>query len=203
MKKTFFLIACILSIQQIVLAQDEEKEKKPFKEHLFAGGSVSLSFYNSSFLIGANPDFGYSFGRWVDLGVVANYTYSSEHYTYGDYLHQSTYGGGAFTRLYPLRSVFLQAQYEHNWMDQKYFPTSGSSLKYKMEANSLLVGAGYTSGRFPGQPFYYFAILFDVLGQENSPYLYNNGNGTTDVIPIIRAGVQIPLFQPKGNQYGR
>jgi hypothetical protein len=203
MKKPIFLLLCFIAALQISFAQDEEvQEKKPFKEHLFVGGSVSLSFYNSSFMIGGNPDFGYSIGKWVDVGVVANYIYTSEHFNNGDYLHQSVYGGGAFAKIYPIRSVFLQAQFEHNWISQKYFRYSSTSPeKDKVDVNSLLVGAGYTSGRFPGQPFYYFSILIDVANQLRSPYLWNNGNGTTDIIPIIRAGVQIPLFQPKQEEY--
>jgi hypothetical protein len=189
-------------MQQIIFAQDEEiQEKKPFKEHLFTGGSISLVFYNNTFLIGGNPVFGYTVGKWIDLGVVANYSYSSEHGTYGDYLHQTTYGGGAFTKIYPLRSIFLQAQFEHNFINQKYFPYSNAPVeKANVDANSLLVGAGYTTGRFPGQTFFYFAILVDVLGQDHSPYLYNDPYRKNEIIPIVRTGIQIPLFQGKNDE---
>lgn len=59
-------------------------------------------------------------------------------------------------------------------------------------ANSLLVGGGYTTGRDPySKSMYgYLAILFDVANDINSPY--KNGSRT---VPIIRAGINVPLFQ--------
>jgi hypothetical protein len=206
MKKIFLTSLCLLSLLSFVVAQDEEKEKKPFREHLFTGGSVSLAFYNNVFLAGLNPVFGYSFGKWADAGVAINYTYTSyKNYYYLDDLHQNVYGGGVFTKLYPIRSIFLQAQFEHNFINQKHIYYTGGSDKWKGEANSLLIGGGYTTGRFPddGKPFFYVAVLFDVLKQENSPYVsYASdqfGNLVAQTMPIIRTGVQIPLFQGKNN----
>jgi hypothetical protein len=37
-------------------------------------------------------------------------------------------------------------------------------------------------------------VLFDVLDQDFSPYTRSDGV----IIPIIRAGIQVPLFQGKG-----
>jgi hypothetical protein len=54
------------------------------------------------------------------------------------------------------------------------------------------VGAGYTQGRIPGNNgFFYLSVLFDVSGNKNSPYTDNYGR----TIPIIRAGINIPLFK--------
>ncbi len=98
-------------------AQDEEevKEKKSGfkKENLFTGGSISLAFYNNTFLVGGSPVFGYSLARWVDAGLVVNYNYTSyrdvSYYGANDKLRQSVYGGGSFIRLYPVRFLFVQA----------------------------------------------------------------------------------------------
>ncbi|MEI9810205.1 MAG: hypothetical protein WDO16_21340 [Bacteroidota bacterium] len=200
MKKCVLLPVLFLFIAYTLVAQDEEKKDKGFKkENLFTGGTVSFSFFNNSFLVGANPVFGYSIADWIDAGIAVNYTYSSSkdiyNTGYNDKLRQSIYGGGVFAKLYPVRFIFLQAQLEHNYIRQKYFLPGGGgpSEVAKVEANSLLVGGGYTSGREPGngRPFFYLAILFDVADNVYSPYLNNQRR----IIPIIRGGIQVPLFQ--------
>lgn len=54
MKKTI-LVVSLFALSFSSMAQDEEKEKTPFKENLFTGGSVSLAFYNNTFLVGQAP----------------------------------------------------------------------------------------------------------------------------------------------------
>jgi hypothetical protein len=179
----------------------EDAETKSFKENLFTGGSISLSFFNRAFLVGASPVFGYSLTSWADLGIVANYNYTSyrDYDVYGDRLHQTVYGGGVFTRLFPARFLFAQGQVEHNWIRLKYtYPYGGGSYIRNTSANSVLVGAGYTTGRDPDAKgmYWYLAILFDVAREANSPYTDNLGRA----VPIIRAGLNVPLFQGRGRR---
>jgi hypothetical protein len=191
----------------VLIAQDEEEEKRGFKkENMFTGGSISLAFYSNTFLIGANPVFGYSINRWIDAGLVVNYNYASykdvSYYGSNDKIRQNIYGGGIFTRIFPVRFLFAQAQLEHNFINQKYIPPPGGSVEeiVKVQASSFLVGGGYTSSRDPdsGQPFFYLAVLFDLGKETYSPYKDNLGR----TIPIIRAGIQVPLFQKqRGQQY--
>ena len=211
MKKLFFLLVLFCLTTTLIFAQDEEKkeelEKGFKKENLFTGGSISLSFGTGSFLVGASPVFGYSIAKWIDAGVVVNYTYQSyrdvDYYGYGsnDKIKQSIYGGGGFVKLYPVHFLFAQAQLEHNFVSQKYIYASGQATEnLNYDVNSMLVGAGYSSGRYGqgGQPFFYLAVLVDVSGNRNSPYVSNTGNA----VPIIRAGIQVPLFQGKNrNNY--
>jgi len=163
---------------------------------------VSLAFYNNTFLIGASPVFGYSLSNWADAGIVLNYNYTSyrDVQLFDDRLRQTQVGGGAFVKLYPVRFLFAQAQAETNSIRQKYLPPgNAATVKYpNQDANSFLVGGGYTSGRYGrgGAPFYYLAVLFDVSGDVNSPYTDAYGRS----IPIIRAGFQIPLFQGGGKK---
>ena len=205
MKKGFIITLFLFSFYQPVLAQDEPEDEGPKtgfnKENLFTGGNISLSFFNGAFLIGGNPVFGCSLTNWVDLGIVANYTYSSykDYYGFNDKFRQSIYGGGLFTRLFPLKFLFAQAQAEHNWIRSKYIPAPGSGGTTEIatvSGNSLLVGGGYTTGRNPDYKsvYGYFAILFDVGNDPFSPYKdsYNRA------IPIFRAGFHVPLFQGKG-----
>ncbi len=193
--------------------EEEDKEKLSFKEHLFTGGSVTVSFFNGATILGANPILGYKLTNWADAGIVFNYTYAGQRdvYEIDDKYRQFVYGGGVFARLYPVRFLFLQGQLEHNFTKVKYRPASAYYLPYdaKLEANSLLLGAGYTQGREPGSnTFYYFSVLFDVLKQENSPYVERIYNPSTNsisvrILPIIRAGVNIGLFEGGGRKRRR
>ena len=203
MKKTILtLFVLALTTSSLFAQKEKEEEEKGFKkENLFTGGSVSLAFYNNTFLIGASPVFGYSVAKWMDAGIVVNYSYTSYRdydFVYNDKLRQKVYGGGAFVKLYPVRFLFAQAQFEHNFITQKFIPNSGFTQTYKTDANSMLAGGGYTTGRYGpgGDMFYYLAVLFDVSGNKNSPYTDAHGRA----IPIIRGGIQIPLFQGSGRE---
>lgn len=202
MKKVVLMILFSYAFCQ-VNAQYEDSENKGFKkENLFSGGSISLSFFNNTFLVGANPVLGYRLANWVDGGVVLNYQWTSIRdydFIVDNKLRQQIYGGGVFTRLYPVPFIFAQAQFEHNFLTQREIPPPNSGLqetKLKTSGNSFLIGGGYTSGRVrdANTPFFYLSLLFDVSGNNNSPYLDYRGR----VIPIIRAGFNIPLFQGKG-----
>jgi hypothetical protein len=195
MKKITLILSLLFHL--IVSAQsDKNEDKVSFKENLFTGGSVSFSFFGNTFLVGGSPVLGYSLTNWLDLGVVVNYTYATNRDYNGvlnDNLRQTMWGGGAFGRIYPLRFIFLQAQVEQNSIQQKFIPAVGPTQTISVSAPSTLIGGGYTSGRQGrrGGPFYYLAVLFDVSGDINSPYTDAYGRS----IPIVRGGLQIPLFQ--------
>lgn len=215
-----FVLACFFSInlfaqEKEMEAVNENDERKGFKmENLFTGGGIQLSFSGSTFIAGASPVLGYSINKWLDAGVVVNFTYySNRHITYyspgtglyyssDDKLRQTLFGPGAFVKVYPVKFLFLQAQGEINFISQKIiyadnFPTE----KTKYNVPSLLVGAGYCNGRQGvGDLFYYISLLVDVAKDKNSPYVEQISNGKVNILPIIRAGLQIPLFQGKRYQ---
>ncbi|MFM2336899.1 MAG: hypothetical protein RL115_92 [Bacteroidota bacterium] len=201
-KKLLAALLFLLSIN--IQAQKDTEDEKPKgfqKENLFTGGSVNLSFFNNSFIIGASPVFGYSVTNWADVAVLINYNYASQRdvYDINDRLRQYTYGGGAFVRLYPAKFLFAQGQVERNYVKEKYKPVNGNPPEsVKSNAGSLLVGGGYCSGRQGrgGQPFYYVSVMFDISAKVSSPYTDNLGRA----IPIIRGGFQIPLFQGGGRK---
>jgi hypothetical protein len=208
MKKLLLAFMAIFLVTMAVMAQDEEEEgeKKGFKkENLFTGGSISLSFFNGQTLLGANPIFGYKLADWVDAGLAFNYVYSStrDYFTFDDKVRQTTWGPGAFVRLYPVHFLFVQGQFEHNFITQKYIPPNDGQIeKYKTGVNSLLLGGGIVQGRREGSnTFYYISLLFDVLKNDYSPYVNvsvnrdNPSQQRIDMAPIIRAGVNIGLFE--------
>ena len=203
MKKIIFA-ALLLANVITVFAQDEEKEQKKrgSTEHgLFTGGSVAASFYSGGTVLGISPAFGYSLNKIIDAGVIMNFTYTGQRDYTGDKYRQFVYGPGVFARIYPINMLFVQGTFEHNFTSLNYKPAYGlPGQKYKVDANSLLVGAGYCSGREGvGDMFYYFSIMFDVLKNINSPYVEQLQDGSLRAQPIIKAGVQVPLFQNKAN----
>src|SRR5690349_3835398 len=196
MKNILILVPFILMLQ-VLHAQDEKDEKeekgKFRKENFFTGGSLSLSFGDNSFMVGGTPVFGYSLAKWVDIGLVGNYNYTSyrDYFTIDDKLRQTVYGGGFFTRLFPARFIFAQGQVERNWIRLKYIPPFGAAeSERKVTGNSILVGAGFTSGRDPDAKNIYgfLCVLYDVSKDVNSPYTDSRGRS----IPIFRAGFHIP-----------
>jgi hypothetical protein len=204
----FLFIASTVSLFAKAQDENEEPEKKGFKkENLFTGGTVTASFYNGVTVLGISPLFGYKLANWIDAGLVFNLNYTSirDYRQFDDKLKQTVKGVGVFTRLYPVNFLFVQGQLEKNFITQKYVPSPNlpiyNSYKETVNANSLLVGAGYTQGRQHGSnTFFYLAILFDVLKEENSPYVDvaidpNTGYRSVRAIPIIRGGVNIGLFE--------
>jgi hypothetical protein len=153
--------------------------------------------------MGISPYFGYSINKFVDVGAGFGYNYISQrdYYLFDDKLRQSVYGPTAFVRLFPVKFLFATAQYEFNMQRVKYIAPSNSGLgneRYRFDAHSLLLGAGFSGGRdFPFEnSYYYLSVLWDVGKSANSPYKDFAGRA----YPIFRAGYNIALFQGGGRR---
>lgn len=203
--KKYLLIVLLIGCNIVLHAQDTNEDEKTGgfkKENLFTGGSLSVSFFNGTTALGVSPYFGYSFTNWLDVAASVNVNYISQRdvTVYGDKVRQTIIGPGAFVRLFPVKFLFAQAQYEHSFLTQKYVPASNSSYrqdKFKTDVNSLLLGIGYASGRETyNKTYYYISLSFDVLKLQNSPYVDNLQRS----IPIINAGFNIALFQGGGRR---
>ncbi len=198
MKKLLIMIwVSFFTLNAIAQEKKKSAESGFKKENLFTGGDLTLAFGNSVTTLGASPYFGYSINKFVDVAVSFNFLYTSQrdYFIPGDKVRQTLYGPGSFIRIYPLKFLFAQAQFEHNFIRQKYIPANNSGYSQDIihfDANSFLVGAGYAGGRDEdNNSFYYFSISWDLLKNENSPYRDNLNRS----VPIIRAGYNIALFQ--------
>ncbi|WP_008585765.1 hypothetical protein [Niabella soli] len=225
MKKLFCvasLLSCMLLAGLPSRAQDDSitvrngneinpyQEKGFKKERLFTGGGVTASFYSGGTVLGVSPVLGYTFNRYFDGGIVLNYVYTGTRdvYEYNDKLRQHVYGPGVFARAFPIDFLFVQAQFEENFTSVRYTPATNNNVnpgKYNANAPSLLLGGGYSTGRANGSStFFYVSIMADVLKNRNSPYVdvtYGpNGEERIRILPIVRAGINVGLFQ---NRYGR
>lgn len=197
MKKVIVLFLLPLYFHASAQDKDNERVRNGFeKQRLFTGGSANLGFSSGTTMIGLTPQLGYSVTDWMDAGITVNFNYVSQRDYYStEKLRQTTYGPGAFVRLFPIKFLFATAQYEYNFITQKYITAGNggnSSQKTSFSANSLLVGGGYAGGREKGNNTYYFlSVAWDIMGDKNSPYLDNLGRSN----PVIRAGYNIGLFQ--------
>ena len=202
--KKLFIIIVLLQISVANFAQEEEvtTEKSGFKkENIFVGGTIALGFggggNNRSFVIGANPEIGYSLAKWLDAGIVFNVIFNSNKFVDGSFRYKQNafnYGAGIFTRIHPINNFFIQAQPEYNWIDytQTNLDLAGSpKIKQTVQAASFLVGVGYGQ-RIIGQSSFFTVLMFDLATEKNSPY--RDAFGAS--LPIIRGGFNIYL-KPK------
>ena len=182
--------------QRVYTYSDEGADGGFSKNNLFLGGSLALGFGSYNFNVGASPEIGYSLNNWLDAGVVLNFNYNSiradPYYTGNIRYHTFNYGGGVFARAYPLPFLFFTAQPEYNLVNvnAKDMSPGGTSASYNANATSLLLGAGYGQ-RVIGQGSFYIALMFDVLGDKDSPYNDINGHP----LPVIRAGFNFYLHK--------
>jgi hypothetical protein len=167
-----------------------QSDASSFKEHLFAGGALSLGFYSGEFLIGANPFVGYSIKPWLDAGVAINFQYYSEspEATYNNSTYHNTLlGAGVFARVFPVSFLFLQAQPEYNEIWEKESLDGQSTYSDSYGVFSFLVGGGIKFGPPDAKSWGFISVLFDVGGNTLSPYNGPGGN----LLPIFRAGYNV------------
>lgn len=181
--KKLILICCLIS-SLTGFAQREEEEKGGWKpDHLFIGSGLNLGFSNG-FIIGLNPEIGYSINRFIDAGIATNLTYVTQRSqianTSGRYL---ALGAGPFVRIWPARMIFVGGQFEYNAITYKEVTNGALVYKEKANAGSLLVGLGYGT-RVIGQSQFYTSIMIDALNDVNSPYRDQFGR----VLPVFRTG---------------
>ena len=75
--RLFNTLLALCYLLQVAAQNTEEAEKQDWKQNLFTGGTVSLGFFNNTFLIGANPVLGYSITNWAELALQVNFSYNS------------------------------------------------------------------------------------------------------------------------------
>jgi hypothetical protein len=220
--KIKFILALLVTVTISLSAYSQEEDNDRFfkKENFFTGGTLNATFGNQITALGISPYIGYSFNKYIDIAINTGINYQSEREASGPgsfaKFRSTSYGPGAFVRVFPVKFLFAQAQFEYNFFRSKYLPTgynSGGYIQYKSDVRSLLIGAGISNGKdFPYQKsYYYFSVLWDVAdGFGKSIESYSNSNITNTFIPrspyrdifnrsfpIFRAGYNIALFQGK------
>ena len=201
--KKILLILSLVVINANIFAQRRNDDEPSFlkKENVFVGGSIALGYSggpnSSSFVIGANPEIGYSFSEFIDLGFAFNTVFNSYRFYQSPYRFKQdafNYGAGIFTRIHITPNIFLQAQPEYNWIEYKQSNLDNGTKypKITTKASSFLVGAGYGQ-RVVGQSNFFTVLMFDLGTEQFSPYRDTYGTA----VPIIRGGFNIYLNSKK------
>ena len=178
--------------------KDEEKDHSLRQENIFLGGSIGLGVGNGSFSVGGNPEIGYSVAKWLDAGFIFNLNYYSFTAESNSGVRQRTfnYGGGIFTRFYPINNFFLTVIPEYNFIKTNLkdiaYNYTGETVKINYEAPSLILGIGYGSHEI-GNGSFYTMIGFDAGTNIRSPYIGYYGSK----LPILRAGFNFYLGPKK------
>src|SRR3954467_2647088 len=108
-------IVAVVGLASLVHFSVTAQEKGFQKDKLFTGGSISLGFSSNSFNAGGSPVLGYNLTNWLDAGISLNYNYTSFNHVYvtdpNDKIRLTDRGGGVFTKIYPVRFIFIQGQF--------------------------------------------------------------------------------------------
>ena len=183
MKRIIVSVMCISFFSTCLFAQADEEKGGWKNDHLFMGSGINLGFSNG-FIIGLNPEIGYSLNKLIDAGMATNITYITQRSQFiNSSIRYLAIGGGPFVRIWPLRSIFIGAQYEYNKISISQKDNGVITDKASATASSLLIGAGYGT-RNIGQSQFYTSILIDAMNDENSPYRDSFGR----VLPVFRTG---------------
>ena len=201
--KKILVILSLVAINANVFAQSRNDDESRFlkKENIFVGGSIALGYTGgtntSSFVIGANPEIGYTFSEFIDLGFAFNTIFNSYKFYDAPYRFKQdafNYGAGIFTRIHVIPNFFIQAQPEYNWIvyKQSNLDNGATYPKITTKASSFLAGIGYGQ-RIVGQSSFFTLLMFDLASERFSPYRDTYGTA----VPIIRGGFNIYLNSKK------
>jgi hypothetical protein len=225
MKKIYFLSIVLCTIVNASVAQNANVNTKNIfvKENAFAGGNFTLPILQllqggntQNMMLGANPHFGYTVSKNVDVAAVLNFQANKFEVSEASLLNiinnratakVSMLGVGVFTRLYVLDVAFLQIQPEINRITKTettynlngFELPQATTVKSSIIKPSFLIGAGYKRGLTTAKTFYYASIMYDVLA-KNSPYSNGilaiaNNNKSTPI--FLRAGFNVMLSDLK------
>ena len=164
-KLLYALLICTL-IPVSGLSQDDrdDEPRKSFKDRLFLGGNFGLSFGTTT-NINVSPLLGYRVSERysVGAGVVFNYyKFKAPTFEYST----SIYGPQLFNRFLITETIFAQAEYQY--LNAEVVDPFTYELN-RAWANILYLGGGIRQG-LGGNGFLVGTLMYDVVGDRNSPY---------------------------------
>ena len=193
--KRFFLSLLFLSVTNTFLFAQQEEEKGGWNtNNLFIGTGLNLGFSNG-FIIGLNPEIGYSLNKVIDAGLSTNLTYVTQRSQLSNSsVRYLAVGGGPFVRIWPISQLFIGGQYEYNRISISQKVNGTITDKESANSSSFLAGVGY-GRRVIGQSQFYTSIMIDLLKDINSPYRDSFGR----VLPVFRTGFIFYLGRKNNN----
>ncbi len=146
--------------------QQDDGYKTPFIERVYVGGSVSFFFSTFDTYLDISPLAGYKLTDNLSVGVLATYKFFKGTHPYYNLSYQtSIYGGGAFARMLIIGPLFAHAEIEYLNTD------AYNDLKREFERKFIPVGSAGLGLKSGDDNFYsYFMVLYDLIGDRDSPY---------------------------------
>jgi len=180
------ILFSITAQAQTTITTNKILDKKP----VYVGGGLVLGGGAHSFQMGLNPEIIKSFTPYLDGGLAMNIYYELYNPSEFSDVRSRNFrlGVGAFTRIWPIESFFIQVQPEYNyaWIKQKD-TKSGQAGSTNFGAESILAGVGY--GKRGASGISYFSVMIDLLNNPQSQY--NSGYNRKE--PVFRAGIGFPI----------
>ncbi|MEM9051958.1 MAG: hypothetical protein AAGC47_07905 [Bacteroidota bacterium] len=152
-------------------AQKSENPYKglPFKERIFVGGDLGISFGSDITYIRVAPMLGYNVSPKFSVGAGPSYQYWEDR-RFIPTLESTIWGASTFGRYFLLDQLFIQSEFEVLNLEEIAF-TVGSDFdnRDRVTIPVLFVGGGY-SQRTPSGAGFFASVMYDVIGDRNSPY---------------------------------
>jgi len=139
-------------------------ETKPsFKERVYVGGGVGLSFGTIDY-VSLNPLVGFKLAPRVSLDVQPFYRWTRDS-RYSPSVDTTDYGAGVFVRVNIIQGLFGEAGYEYT--NYEFVNSLGGTARDTH--NAYLAGAGYA---FPAgrNVSFYTTALYDFSYDGNDPF---------------------------------
>jgi len=156
--------------------QQNQVVKKPKVNRWFAGGMLGAGFSSYSAYVSVAPLVGYNITPNFQVGARVTYIYNS-YKIYNGFqdvkYNLNSYGIGVFSRYIIYKGIMAQVEYEN--LNLEYINYNYQESREWVP--SLFIGGGYIQS-MGGRGFASFAILWNVIENEYSPYTN----------PLIRIG---------------
>jgi hypothetical protein len=156
--------------------KNQPSSMPPFMDKVYYGANLALQYYGGPaygdvFYYELSPFAGYKFTEQASAGI--QIVYNNSILSGGGYPTTSynIFGAGAFGRYIIFRGIFLQVEYDILSVPADYLATG--KVATRSLSDEKLVGAGFRRN-FQNKFGYYFAFLYDVNPEANSPYYGNN-----------------------------
>lgn len=183
------IILLTLSLTSFSQAREDDTEEpieyKSFKERLYTGGNFSASFGTFTY-VDVSPIIGYMVTEDFSVGLGGKYVYIGFNGTPRS--STSIYGGSTFTRYLILENFLAHAEFQA--LSVKVQEPFTGELKRKLIPVGL-VGGGYKQS-MGGSSYFQIMLLYDVIGDKNSPYRGTSPFGVNSRL-YMQAGITIGL----------
>ncbi|TAJ14403.1 hypothetical protein DMA11_05155 [Marinilabiliaceae bacterium JC017] len=163
MKKNQITLAILFTFLSFFSAFSQETEKKSFKERLYTGGNIGLSFGSYTNIL-ISPIIGLKLTPKLYSGIGFEYNYTKDK-IYNTERTYNQYGGRAFLQYNIIPQLFAHSEF--SGMSLERYVTN--ETKTRDFVPFLYLGGGYRQMLSP-RSFMTFRVLFDVLQHKNSPY---------------------------------